>query len=121
MGSMKRFYEEVACAGMCPLSVQAMGRLDDLECQRQIDWIGYTEFGFRGHGGVWQSQECITLKSARRLVAEGLACTEIEFFVECFGDYVPDRTIPCDSCGDGHRAGDLTLMRHGERFCEECR
>jgi hypothetical protein len=35
------------------------------------------------------SQECITLESARRLVAEGLANDEIAFFVECFGDYCP--------------------------------
>jgi hypothetical protein len=33
------------------------------------------------------TEDCITLESARRLVAEGLANDEIEFFVECFGDY----------------------------------
>lgn len=121
MGALKRFYEEVACAGMCPVSRETWDYLDNIECARKIDWIGYTEFDYQGHDGAWHSQECITMDSARRLVAEGLANTEIEFFVECFDGYEPDRTIPCDSCGGRHRASALTLMRHGERFCGECR
>jgi len=120
MGALKRFYEDVACAGMCAIEQETWNYLDDIECARQIDWIGYTEFDYQGRDGDWHSQDCITMESARRLVAEGLANAEIAFFVECFGDYVPDRTIPCGSCGGKHRAGDLTLMRHGERFCEEC-
>jgi hypothetical protein len=34
-------------------------------------------------------EDCITIESARRLVAEGLANDEIAMFVECFGGYCP--------------------------------
>ena len=121
MGALKRFYEEVACAGMCPVSQETWDYLDDIECARQLDWIGYTEYDYEGRGGVWYSQDCITMDSARRLVAEGLANEEIAFFVECFDGYEPEKKIPCGSCGSAHRAGDLTPTRHGERFCNECR
>ena len=89
MGAVKRFYEECAEAGRCPLSREALDYLDDLECERQLDWIGYCEHDYTAITGVICSQECITLESARRLVAEGLANDEIAFFVECFGDYCP--------------------------------
>lgn len=121
MGAVKNFLAECAEAGCCPLSVEALARLDDLECQRGIDWIDYCEHDYEGRDGVSHSQECVTMETARRLLAEGLACGEIEFFVECFGDFDPSASVPCDSCGDRHRAGDLTLMRHGERFCDDCR
>ena len=87
MGAVKRFYEECAEAGRCPVSRETLDYLDDVECQRQIDWIGYCEHDYTAVNGMVCTEDCITLESARRLVAEGLANDEIEFFVECFGDY----------------------------------
>jgi hypothetical protein len=88
MGAVKRFCEECAEAGRCPVNRETLDYLDYLECERQLDWIGYCEHSFRSAvSGLLVTQECITLESARRLVAEGLANDEIAFFVECFGDY----------------------------------
>jgi len=89
MGAVKRFYEECAEAGRCPLTTETFDYLDDIECQHGLDWIGYCEHDYRSIGGLLVSQECITMESARRLVAEGLANDEITMFVECFGDYCP--------------------------------
>ena len=89
MGAMKRFFEECAEAGRCPLSRETFGLLDDLECEHGIDWIGYCEQDYVGHDGRQYSEECITMESARRLIAEGLANEEITLFVEVFGDYCP--------------------------------
>lgn len=87
MGAVKQFYSECAEAGRCPISVETGDYLDDIECQRGLDWIGYCEHDYEGRDGLAYSQECITMESARRLVAEGLANDEIAMFVECFGDF----------------------------------
>lgn len=89
MGAVKRFYEDCAEAGRCPITAETAGHLDDIECERGLDWIGYCEHDYTAINGMVVSQECITMESARRLVAEGLADGAIEFFVECFGDYCP--------------------------------
>jgi len=90
MGAIKRFCEECAAAGRCPLTRETFDYLDDVECQRGLDWIGYCEHEVRNdRGRVVAWQDCVTLESARRLVAEGLANDEITTFVECFGDYAP--------------------------------
>jgi hypothetical protein len=87
MGAMKRFYEECAEAGRCPVTRETFDYLDDVECQHGLDWIGYCEHDWIGHDGRLYVEDCITMESARRLVAEGLANGEIEFFVECFGEH----------------------------------
>ena len=88
MAAMKRFYEECAEAGRCPLTRETFDYLDDVECQHQLDWIGYCEHDlFDAAGRMIGYEDCITMESARRLVAEGLANEEITMFVECFGDY----------------------------------
>jgi hypothetical protein len=88
MGAMKRFYEECAEAGRCPLTRETFDYLDDVECRHQLDWIGYTEHDVLDDDGrMIGLEDCITMESARRLVAEGLANDEIASFVECFGDY----------------------------------
>jgi hypothetical protein len=90
MGAVKQFYFDCAEAGRCPVSRETLDYLDDLECERQLDWIGYTEHDHRSAvTGLLVSHECITMESARRLVAEGLANDEIECFVACFGDCCP--------------------------------
>lgn len=89
MGAVKRFYEDCATAGRCPVSRETLDYLDDVESRHQLDWIGYTEHDFTSHDGRPCVQDCITLDAARRLVAEGLANHEIAFFVECFGDMAP--------------------------------
>lgn len=89
MSATKRFFEECAEAGRCPLSVETFDHIDDVECQHGLDWIGYCEQEYVGHDGCEYSQECITMESARRLIAEGLANDEIKDFVECFGGYCP--------------------------------
>lgn len=89
MGAMKRFYEECAEAGRVPLSVETFDYLDDVECLHDLDWIGYCEHEYTGRDGRQYTHDCITLESARRLMAEGLANDEITMFVECFGDYCP--------------------------------
>lgn len=89
MGAVKAFYMDCAEAGRCPVSQETLDYLDDLESDRQIDWIGYTEHDFTSFDGRPCVEDCITLKSARRLVAEGLANLEIRYFVQCFGDMAP--------------------------------
>lgn len=86
MGAVKRFYEDCAQAGRCPVSIETWNELDDIECERQIDWIAYCEHEYQGLDGRWHCQDCITLESARRLVAEGIAPAEVMQFVECFGE-----------------------------------
>ena len=115
MGAMKRFYEDCATAGRCPLSVETLDALDDVECRLGLDWIGYCEHDYRSPvTGLLVSHDCIALESARRLVAEGLANDEITGFVECFGDC----NRPCDGCG--HAESIALVSRHGERFCANC-
>jgi hypothetical protein len=90
MGAVKQFYHDCAEAGRCPVGRETLDYLDDLECERQLDWIGYTEHDYRSAvTGLLVTQDCITMESARRLVAEGLANDEIEGFVDCFGDCCP--------------------------------
>jgi hypothetical protein len=89
MGAVKQFYFDCAAAGRCPVSSETSDFLDDLECERQIDWIGYCEHDYVGRDGRAYSQDCITMESARRLVAEDLANVEICCFVECWGDLAP--------------------------------
>lgn len=89
MSATKRFFEECAEAGRCPLSLETFDHIDNVECQHGLDWIGYCEQEYAGRDGRQYLQECITMESARRLIAEGLANDEITLFVECFGDYCP--------------------------------
>lgn len=90
MGAVKAFYMNCAEAGRCPVGRETLDYLDDVECKRQLDWIGYTEHDHRSAvTGLLVSHDCITMESARRLVAEGLANDEIVGFVECWGDCCP--------------------------------
>jgi len=84
MGAMKRFYEDCAAAGRVPVSDETFDYLDDVECQHGLDWIGYCEHDYIGHDGRPYFADCIDMKSAHRLVAEGLANDEIKNFLECF-------------------------------------
>lgn len=85
MGAVKEFYMDCAEAGHCPLTRETLDYLDDVECRHGLDWIGYCEHEYIGRDGRVYVEDCITLESARRLVAEGLANDEIIGFVECFG------------------------------------
>jgi len=88
MGAVKQFLTDAAEAGRCPISPETWDYLDDIECRHQIDWIGYCEHDYRSAvTGLLVSRDCITLESARRLLAESLANAEIALFVESFGDY----------------------------------
>lgn len=87
MGAVKGFYMACAEAGRCPLTREALDRLDEVESENGLNWIGYCEHEYTGRDGRVYVEECITLESARRLVAEGLACGEIAGFVECFGGF----------------------------------
>lgn len=89
MGAVKAFYMDCAEAGRCPLSRETFDWLDDVECQHGLDWIGYCEHDYTGRDGRLYVEDCITLESARRLVAEGLANDEIIRFVEYWGDCCP--------------------------------
>ena len=87
MGAVKAFYMDCAEAGRCPVSRETWDYLDALETERpELDWIGYCEHDYTSFDGRPFVQDCITLESASRLVAEGLANDEIRGFVECFGD-----------------------------------
>ena len=87
MGAVKQFLHEAAEAGRCPISRETCDYLDDIECRHQLDWIGYCEHDYVGRDGVLHVADCITIESARRLLAESFANAEIALFVECFGDY----------------------------------
>ena len=89
MSATKRFYEDCATAGRCPISPETFDYLDRIWWHDVDEWIGYCEQEYRTIGGLLVSQDCIDIESARRLVAEGLANDEITMFVECFGDYCP--------------------------------
>ena len=90
MGAVKRFYEDCAEAGRVPLSGETLDYLDDVECRHQLDWIDYCEHDYRSPvTGLLVSRDCITMESARRLIAEGLANDEIIAFVEYWGDCCP--------------------------------
>ena len=121
MGAVKQFFEECACVGRCPLSTETHHYLDDLECRAGIDWIESGEHAYTGYDGETYTAGCITMESARRLVAEGLANEEIAEFVEFFGDYLDLGDLgpwPCDECGC---IRPITLTTdHGERFCADC-
>lgn len=90
MSATKRFFEAAAEAGCCPISSETWDYLDRLEqADPALDWIGYTELDQVGRDGQLHVTDCITMESARRLLAEGMANAEIEDFLECFGDYCP--------------------------------
>lgn len=90
MSATKRFFHDCAEAGRCPISRETFDYLDDIECQHGLDWIGYTEHDHRSAvTGLMVCHDCITMDSARRLLADGLANAEIAAFVETFGDYCP--------------------------------
>jgi hypothetical protein len=91
MGAVKAFYMDCAEAGRCPVSRETWDYLDALEqTDPALDWIGYCEHDYRSAvTGLLVSHDCITMESARRLVADGLANGEIVGFVECFGDCCP--------------------------------
>jgi hypothetical protein len=90
MGATKRFYEDCATAGRCPIGQETWSYLDNLEqADTTLDWVGYTEHDYTGRDGRLYVADCIDMESARRLVDEGLANDEIKDFVECFGDYCP--------------------------------
>ena len=87
MSATKRFYEAAAAAGMCPIEAETEGLLDGLESQPHlIDWIEYCEFDYTGFNGKIYVQWCITMASARRLIAMELAPDEIVAFVEYWGE-----------------------------------
>jgi hypothetical protein len=87
MGAVKRFYEDCAEAGKCPISREAWDYLDGLEAaDTTLDWIAYCEHDYAGRDGRLYVEECIEMESARRLIAEGLAHPEIVNFMECFGN-----------------------------------
>lgn len=115
MGAVKAFCMDCAEAGRCPISRETWDYLDGLEAaDPTLDWIGYCEHHYHAIGGLLVSHDCITMESARRLIAEGLANDEINDFVECFGDCYR----PCDGCG--HAEPIALVSRHGERFCANC-
>ena len=90
MGAMKRFYEDCAEAGRVPLSVETFDYLGGLEAaDTTLDWIGYCEHDYTDRNGRRGYEDCITMESARRLIAEGLANDEIIAFVEYWGDLCP--------------------------------
>lgn len=89
MGAVKAFYIDCASAGLCPVSRETWEYIDDIETARQLDWIAYAEHDYQGHDGKWHCQDCITIESARRLDAEGLANDEIHWFLECWGVFAP--------------------------------
>lgn len=91
MSATKRFYEDCATAGRCPISRGTWDYLDNLESiDPKLDWIGYCEHDHRSPvTGLLVSHDCITMESARRLLAESLANGEIAAFVETFGDCCP--------------------------------
>jgi hypothetical protein len=90
MGAVKQFYFDCAEAGRCPVGRETLDYLDDLECDRQLDWIGYTEHDHRSAvTGLLVSHDCITMESARRLIAEDMATAEIIAFIEYWGGYCP--------------------------------
>ena len=120
MGAFKNFCIEVAEAGRCLVNRETLDYLDDIECSKKIDWIGYCCHQHTGQLGLLVSAECITIESARRLVAEGLANDEISDFVEFFGDCAPECRSRCSDCGAAVNAGFCRVSRHGERFCPNC-
>ena len=138
MGAFKNFCIEVAESGNCLVGDETLGYLDDLECQRGIDWIGYTEFDFTDMDGTLHTEECIDIESARRLVAEGIANDEIKNFMEHFGWLAPATPGHCPRCGSDNVTfmvaatffhGRLTVVNadepegptvHGNAHCEEC-
>jgi hypothetical protein len=89
MGAVKRFYEDCAVAGVCPVGRETWDYLDDIECELQLDWIGYCEHDYTGHDGRLYVQNCITIESARRLADEGLSNVEINSFLEHFAGFAP--------------------------------
>ena len=120
MGAVKGFYMDCAEAGRCPVSRETLDYLDDVECAKQLDWIGYTEHDYRAVNGLLVSQECISLESARRLVAEGLANDEIEFFVSCFGDFGPVTDRPSPAATAARLAGEIVYaVTDGEELPDE--
>ena len=50
MGAVKAFYMNCAEAGRVPLSVETFDYLDDVECQRGLDWIAYCEHDYPARG-----------------------------------------------------------------------
>lgn len=116
MAAMKRFYEQCAEAGRCPIGPETCDYLDQLEqADPMLDWIEYTEHGYPGRDGWLYIEDCITMESARQLVVEGLANGEIAALVECFGGYLD---VACTDCGC-HRP--ITRVScHGEQFCADC-
>lgn len=121
MGAYKNFCIEVAEAGKCPVSLETLGYLAGVECERSIDWIEHCEYDWRNRDGLLITDDCISVRSARRLVAEGLANDEIACFVEDFAWLAP-ATPDVDQCSDCRRLMPVgrPTNRHGERFCEEC-
>jgi hypothetical protein len=89
MGAVKNVLFEFAVAGHCPLSDDTFDYLDDIESTHNLDWIGYCEHDYTGRDGQSYTHFCISISSARRLAAEGLANVEIENFLEYWGDLAP--------------------------------
>jgi len=89
MNATKNFLMSCAEAGHCPIGSETWSYLDDLEIERGIDWVEYCEHDYDGRDGRQYSQDCISIESARRLCAEGLANIEIENFVHYWGDFAP--------------------------------
>ena len=90
MGAVKRFYEDCATAGRCPISRETWDYLDGLEAaDTTLDWIAYCEHDYVGRDGRLYVEDCITMESARRLIAEDMATAEIIAFIEYWGGCCP--------------------------------
>jgi hypothetical protein len=118
MGAVKRFYEECAEAGRCPVSRETLEYLDDVECKHQLDWIGYCEHDYVGRDGRRHWQDCITMESARRLAAANMANDEIRSFIESFGENCKDRQ--CWRCGVTAGRNYFVPNEKGENLCVWC-
>ena len=119
MGAVKEFYMDCAEAGRCPVGRETLDYLDDVECRHQLDWIGYCEHEYIGLNGPF-TEDCITMESARRLVAEGLANDEIAFIVECFGDFAPATARPSPAATAARLAGEIVYaVTDGEELPDE--
>lgn len=111
MSGIKRFFEDAAEAGMCPVEQETWDYLEGLECAGRIDFLIYE---YEGHDGTMHSCECISVQVALDLVNAGLANDEIKNFVECFGGF-----WRCNDCGR-HGRSHYFVDTGAEILCVDC-
>lgn len=115
MSGIKRFYEDAAEAGMCPIEQKTWDYLDDLECAGKIDFlIESIDYEFLGHDGTMHVAESISVEVALWLVNHKLANDEIKNFVECFGGF-----WRCNDCGR-HGRSHYFVDTGAEILCVDC-